>query len=123
MDVNQLNESIELLKRDLGEGLVSTDIWSVNDSLPIAGYNSKPESCAVKNKITNTIIESFKEIKHPGLGRFYILDLADSTIEIVIPLGKFQWGILINPAKVTLGLLLNVVIPKVIDSFEQAMMV
>ncbi|KQC13848.1 MAG: hypothetical protein APR63_07255 [Desulfuromonas sp. SDB] len=121
MNVEKLNESIEVLKKDLGEGLVSTDIWSVDTSLPIASYNSKPESCAVKNKITDTMYDSFKNINHPGIGRYYILDYADLTMEIVIPLGKYQWGIQVNPAKVALGLLLNIVVPRVIDSFEQAM--
>ncbi|MCP4216763.1 MAG: hypothetical protein GY765_19085, partial [bacterium] len=48
------------------------------------------------------------------------LDLADKKMVIVIPLGDYQWGILVDGDKTKLGLLLNISIPKIIDAFEEA---
>jgi hypothetical protein len=39
---------------------------------------------------------------------------------IVLYLGDYQWGILFNKNEVQLGLLMNIVIPQVIDIFEEA---
>jgi hypothetical protein len=38
----------------------------------------------------------------------------------VIPLGEYQWGLLLDSTKAPLGLLLNVAIPNAIDRFEEA---
>jgi len=40
---------------------------------------------------------------------------------VVIPMGDFQWGILIDGTKTQLGLLLNLAIPKAIGAFEEAL--
>jgi hypothetical protein len=39
---------------------------------------------------------------------------------IIVYLGDYQWGLLFNKKEVQLGLLLNIVIPKIIDIFEEA---
>jgi len=39
---------------------------------------------------------------------------------VLITMGSFLWGMLLNSKKVKLGLLLNIAIPKAIDSFEEA---
>ena len=56
----------------------------------------------------------------PPLGRFLLYDLVDGMMAIAIPLGNHQWGMLIDGTKAPLGLLLNVVFPKAIDAFEEA---
>ncbi len=52
--------------------------------------------------------------------RGYIQNRSDKKMVIVIPLGDYQWGILVDGTKVKLGLLLNIAIPKIIDAFEEA---
>ena len=66
-------------------------------------------------------VEALDGAGFPSLGRYYILDLAGDNMVIVIALGDFQWGMLIDRTKVQLGLLLNVIMPKMITAFEQAM--
>ncbi len=120
MDVQKLNEAIEIEKRDLGEGLLATDIFSSSDGQSVAGYNTNPQACALFNKITGDLSDSLVGSGFPGLGRYYILDLVDGKMVVVIPLGDYQWGMLIDTKKVQLGLLLNVVMPKMINAFEEA---
>jgi hypothetical protein len=39
---------------------------------------------------------------------------------IILYLGDYQWSILFDKKEVQLGLLLNIVVPKIIDTFEEA---
>ena len=108
------------LKEDLGDGLLATDIFGTDDGQSVAGWNSNEAACALFNQITNYMVDALTGSGFPALGRYYILDLVDDKMVIVITMGDFQWGLFLDTAKVKLGLLLNVVIPKIVDSFEQA---
>jgi len=49
------------------------------------------------------------------------LDLVDDKMVVVIPLADYQWAMVLDKTELQLGMLLNVVLPKVIDTFEEAM--
>ncbi len=120
MNIQKLKEAIEVQKRDLGRGLLATDIYSSSDGQSLVGYNSNPRACALFNKITEYMKVSLKESGFPPMRRFYMLDLADDKAVVVIPMGKYQWGMLLDTKEVQLGLFLNVVLPKMISAFEEA---
>lgn len=120
MDIQKLNEAVDNLKADVGDGLLATDIFGAADGQSIAGYNPQPKACALFNQLTTYLVNALKGSGFPGLGKYYILDLVDGNMVIVIPLGDYRWGMLIDGKKAQLGLLLNVVIPKLIDTFEEA---
>jgi hypothetical protein len=77
---------------------------------------------ALFNQVTNQLAGALanSEEEYVELGRYYIIDLVGDHMVIVLYLGDFQWGILFNKKEVQLGMLLNVVIPNVIDIFEEA---
>lgn len=120
MNVKKLNEAIDVLKEDLAGALLATDIWTVADGQSLAGFNPQPKAVALFNQVTANMMKSLKGSGFPVLGRYYILDLVDGKMVIVIPLEEYQWGMLIESSKAPLGLLLNVVIPQAIDKFEEA---
>jgi CheY-like chemotaxis protein len=120
MNVKKLNQAIEVLKDDLGEGLLSTDIYGADDGQSLAGWNSNPQACALFNQITGHMTDALDGAGFPTLGRYYILDLVDDKMVVVITMGEYEWGLLVDRPKAQLGLLLNVVIPKIIDAFEEA---
>jgi DNA-binding response OmpR family regulator len=120
MNIQKLNEAIETLKKDLGDGLLASDIWMSQDGQSIAAYNSRPEATALFNELTTHMNKTLKGAGFPILGRFYLLDLADKQMVIVIPMGDYGWGMLVDGHKSQLGLLLNVALPHAIDVFEEA---
>ncbi len=120
MNVQKLYAALELLKNDLGNALLAADIFGSADGQSIAGHNSQPKASALFGQLTHFLGKSLEDSGFPRLGKYYILDLADAKMVIVIPLGDYQWGLLIDTKKVQLGLLLNVVMPKIIDAFEEA---
>ena len=120
MNVEKLNAAIEILKGDMGDALLATDIFGAADGQSIAGYNTQPKASALFNQLTGYLTKSLQGAGFPPLGRYYMLDLVDAKMVIVIPLGDYQWGMLVDTNKAQLGLLLNVVMPKIIDAFEEA---
>lgn len=121
MNVKKLQNSTKILKDDLGEALLATDIWASADGQPMVGINSQPQACALFNRITNYLGEALKASGFPELGRWYFIDLTGNNMVVVIPMGTYQWGMLLDTKKVQLGLLLNIVLPKAVDAFEEAL--
>ncbi len=119
MDVQKLNGCMELLKKQMGESLLASSILSMSDAQSIADYNSKAGAAAVFIQVTEFIIESLKK-GYPSLGKYYIVDLEDNKMLIFLPLGEYQWGIAVDSNKAKLGLLLNVVIPEIVEAFSDA---
>ncbi|MCI5123396.1 MAG: response regulator, partial [Candidatus Electrothrix sp. AR5] len=121
MNIQKLNETIESMTRDLGNGLLATDIWTVADGFSIAGYNPQAKASALFNHLTSYLNDTLQGSGFPGLGKYYMLDLLDNKLVIVLPMGEYRWGILVDSSKVQLGLLLNIIIPRIIDAFEEAL--
>ena len=120
MNVQKLNQVIETITKDLGEGLIATDIWTSADGVSIAGYNPQPKATALFNQMTSHLATTLEDSGFPGLGKYYIMDLVDNNMVVILPMGEYRWGMLVDSSKIQLGLLLNVVIPKIIDGFEEA---
>ncbi len=121
MNVKKLNQAIEIQKENIGDGLMATDIYGADDGQTLVGWNSNPQASALFNRITKYMIEALDGAGFPRLNRYYILDLADDKMVIVIILGDYEWGMLIDRTKIQLGLLLNVALPKMMAAFEDAM--
>jgi hypothetical protein len=120
MNVEKLKKAIEVQKSTLGEGLVATDIYATADGMSIADYNGNPKACALFNQITQWLKKALDGSGFPTLNRYYILDLVNDMMVLVIPLGDYQWGMLIDKKKIQMGLLINIAIPQMVSSFEEA---
>ena len=120
MNVKKLKEAIEVQKQNLGDGLLATDIYASADGQSLIGYNSNPQACALFNRITEMLGTALKDSNFPRLSGYYILNLDGGHMVVVLPMGEYQWGMLIDTNKTKLGLLLNVAIPKMMTSFEEA---
>lgn len=119
MDIQQMNAAIGKVERELGNALISTDVWKVADGQTIVGYNSQPLACALFNQITSYIDEALEQGEYPKIDQYYILDLKDGKMVLIIPFGEYIWEMLIDSQKVRLGVLLNTTIPQMIESFEK----
>ncbi len=121
MDIKKLKSCIEELKEDLGNGLLATDIYAMADGQSIAGYNSNPKACALFGRVTTGLVNTLKTSGLPELNSYYILDLTEGRLVLIVPMDRFQWTITVDKENTPLGLLLHVVLPKVLDSFEEAL--
>jgi len=122
MDISKLEEAVDYLKEKIGKGLIHTAIWTAADGQSLVTYNHLPRAVALFNHLTEEITNSLNqsEEEFAQLGRYYLIDLVGDNMTIILDLGEYQWGILFDKKKVQLGLLLNVVIPSLIDRIEDA---
>jgi len=120
MNVAKLNAAVELLKSNLGESLLSTAIAMNVDGQPIASFNSSPKFAALIVKVINVINDATRIGGLPQIGKYATFDLQDDRVLVVLPLGEYIWGILLDSAKTQMGLLLNIEIPRAIDAFAEA---
>ncbi len=121
MDIQKLNDAVEVLKENLGQGLISTDIFTTMDAQSIVGWNSNPTACALFTQITSMLNTTLKESGFPQLAKYFLLDLVDNKIALIIPMKEFIWIMLLDSTKSPLGLLLNIIMPKAIQAFNEAL--
>jgi hypothetical protein len=120
MNVTKLNEAIGVLKTNLGESLLSTAIAMNIDGQSIAGFNSNPKFAALIVKIVKVVNDTAKISGIPLIGKYAIFELQDDQLMVILPLGEYIWGILLDGTKTQMGLLLNIEIPAAIDAFAEA---
>jgi CheY-like chemotaxis protein len=121
MDIKKINGIFKNLTEDLGDALITTDIWAVADGLSIAGYNSNPKAVALFNRMGKLLDKALQGSKFPGIDRHYMLHLKNDTIMMGMPLGDYQWGLLVDAKKAQIGLLMNVIIPNTIAAIKSAL--
>ena len=120
MNVRKLTEAVELLKTNLGDSLISTAIAMNIDGQSIASYNSSPKFAALIVKIIKVINDTTKIGGLPQMGKYATFDLQEDRVLVVLPLGDYIWGIVLDNTKTQMGLLLNIEIPAAIDAFSEA---
>ncbi len=112
---------IGILREDLGDCLLSTEIWKISSKEFISGYNSSSNSFVLFIDISSSLNKILDKSHYPLLGDSYSLQLTKGKMVIIVNLGKYQLGMLLEKASTNLGLINNVIIPKLIDSFEEVM--
>lgn len=120
MNVTKLKEAVEVLKTNLGDSLICTAIAMNIDGQSIAGYNATPKFAALIVKIIKVVNDTAKIGGIPGVGRYATFDLQEDRLLVIIPLGEYIWGILLDGTKTQMGLLLNIEIPAAIEAFAEA---
>jgi hypothetical protein len=122
MDVQKLKNAIEVLRSEADGGLIACDIWLTGTGQSIAGYNSQPKAAALFEKMTEFAIKALDSTGFPKLNKYYMVDLEGDNLAIVLQFKEgYQWGILVDSSKVSLGLLLNVSIPDARKAFLEAL--
>jgi hypothetical protein len=116
-----LEDAVEALKEDLGEGLISIDFFGAENPVSLAGHNSKPETFELINRLTEYLTIELDSDGHGGLGKYYLLELSDGNLAVTILHGEYRCKILVDSDKTELGHLIKDVIPMVIESIDGAL--
>ncbi len=119
--LEKLQECVSYAKEELGDGLIATDIYS-SEGLPVVeGYNSNPKATALFANITEYILKAVNNSNMSDLGDYYIINLQEGTLDIVIIDENFQWKLLINTNKIKLGYLFSIFLPEALNRFKSSL--
>ena len=122
MNVPKINEAIENVKSNAGNGLVAMDIWSKGDGIPITGHNSQPQAAALCNKIYSQLVAAMKGANFPSDVSDYTIRVADGKMILVglIADTDYMYGMLMDTKLTQLGLIINVIAPTFIREVGEA---
>jgi len=116
----KLEACLKILTKDMGVAFISGSIINISKGKMLASFNIKPEYAYVFKRITDYFQNAFANgTLGGGLGDHYIVDLKGNKTLVVLILGDYQWDIVIDNVKCTLGLFRNIIMPKVIKTFNE----
>ncbi len=143
--LENMKKVINGLREDLGEGFVFTDIWSTSTDKSVAfhhqhQYGAKPKHLKVFGEITRILDKTLHESDYPALGDFYLINLADNHVAVVLNYspsrpGKssltpkrtsasypdadgYQQFVLVDLSKTTMGVLMSIALPNMLGNLE-----
>lgn len=117
--IENLNQVIKNFKSDLGEGLVGTGIWHTSDGQQIAEYKSRPKAVALFNEVTRIMDNTLRNAEFPNLGQYYLVHLKNNHVVIVVKIGEYQQGALVDLSKTTMGILMSVALPRLLKDLKE----
>ena len=120
MDVKKLKQAIEVLRNDLEDALIATDIYPTGVGTPLVGYNSNPQASALFDRVTVFMQKALEGAGFPQLTNYYLLKVEGGLV-VVLVFDGYQWGMFVDDSKVNLGILLNIAIPNARRAFLEAL--
>jgi hypothetical protein len=114
----KLDACLNILSKDMGDALTAASISNINEGKVMASYHATLETAEAFLRLTNYLKNAFSTQTTVDLGDHYILDLNDQQILVALMIGEHQWCIVFNNVKCTLGLFRNIIMPKVIKTFN-----
>ncbi len=128
MDINQekMKSAFESLSNDLGDGFVASEIWAIGEGRPLIkdhGYNKNPKVAPLFNEVTRKLYKTLQESAYPGLGNYYLVNLDNNNLVVIITIGKFQQFILVDLAKTSMGVLMSIALPNLLDFLTEEIVV
>lgn len=115
----KLSACLDVMARDMGEALVAASISHIDDNKIVASWHDAPEATAAILRLTKFLKKSLTDTTVEGLGEHYMLDLKDRQSLLVLIIDQYQWCVLFENDKCTLGLLRNVIVPKALKAFNE----
>ena len=109
------------MKSLLKDESLATSIIDRSTGLSLGGINENFAACALFTELTATLDSTLAGSNFPALGRYYLLDIADSKVIVVIIHGNdLVQGLLVDTRKANLGILVSVVVPKMLKGVQDA---
>lgn len=121
LNLDVLQECWTEQKKYLKDGLISGDIWDRNTGLSLMGFDANPEATALFNQLTGDLVDTLSGSGFPKFNRYYMVNLENDKLFIVIRHGdSLLQGMLLDPTKINMGILLTVAIPKAIAKVKES---
>ena len=121
INIKKLNAALLEVQGMLADVLLRMDIFLSADGRSLAGWNSHPLACSAFAAITHSLRSSLEQSAFPQLHHYYLFELADEHMVLILIHDELQWGMLLKGVNRHLGLLLNFIMPKALNALAEAL--
>jgi len=123
MSPAKLQKVIDNLREEIGEALISCDVWMAQDGFSIASYESMPKAVAFFNRVADNLMTSLEksEVDLPDIGEYFYVKLADDKGFIVVLMDAYRVSLFFDLTKVQLGFIFNVMLPNFLENLEEVL--
>ncbi len=115
----KLDTCLNLMNKDMGDALRAASIININDGKVLAFYNDDPDTAQSFVRLTTYMKTTYSSETPFELGDHLIMDLKDQQTLVILMIDEHQWNIIFNNVKCSLGMLRNIIMPKVIRTFNE----
>ncbi len=116
----RIRRALETLVVGRVRGLIGAEVWTAFDQKPVAWTGISAASSAVFDRITDSIREALDEARYPSLQRYYVIDLEQSQLAVVVSLATHHAVMLLDQREAQLGMVLTVVVPEFVRALREA---
>lgn len=123
MSPAKLQKVIDSLRDEIGEALISCDVWMARDGFSIASYQSMPKAVAFFNRVADNLMTTLEksEVNLPNIGEYFYVKLADDKGFIVVLMDEYRISMFFDLTKVQLGFMFNVMLPQFLENLEEVL--
>ncbi len=118
--IKALQLAVAAIRDMLHDSLLRIDIFLSTDGRSLAGWNSQPLACSAFAGVTRSLTDSLAASRFPPLGKYYLFELANETLVLMVVSGELHMGLLLAKDKVPMGLLTNIVLPQASKALDEA---
>ncbi len=100
----------------------AAEIWSTRQGLSLInghGYNNNKKAAPFFNEVTRKLYKTLQESANPGLGSYYLVNLNNDHLVVVLMAGKCQLFILVDLTKISMGVLMSVALPNLLCNLAE----
>jgi len=115
----KLDTCLNLMSKDMGDALRAASIINISAGKVLAFYNDDPDTAESFLRLTTFMKTTYSNETPFELGDHLIMDLKDQQTLVILMIGEHQWNIIFNNVKCSLGMLRNIIMPKVIRTFNE----
>jgi hypothetical protein len=115
----KLEACLNILGRDMGGALSMASIASVQEGKMMASFNTPHQTAESFLRLTQYLKKAFTAHTSVHLGDHYIMDLKGQLTLVVLIFGEYQWCVVFDNSKCTLGLFRNIIMPKVVKTYNE----
>lgn len=123
MSPAKLQKVIDNLRDEIGDALISCDVWMAQDGFPIASYQSLPKAVAFFNRVADNLMTTLEksEVDLPNIGEYFYVKLADDKGFIIVLMDEYRISLFFDLTKVQLGFMFNVMLPQFLENLEEVL--
>lgn len=115
MTNEKIQETLRYAQQELGEGLVAIDFYSAADAQSLAGINNIEKGAALFSRMTSIISKALAVANFDPLQDYYMMHYENNATGFVLLHDEYQIGIVLNTEKAKLGIMVNLVIPGIME--------